>query len=67
MVARYALDRPPKQTYIDILLKVSLAIEITIEIDESALAATLPVQGGRMVVTSICMTPIDFLQKLSVY
>jgi hypothetical protein len=48
MVA-YAHCRPPKQPYIGILLKVAIAIaiEITIAIDESALAATLPVQGGK--------------------
>ena len=39
--------RPPKQPYIDILLKVAIVIEITIALDESALAATLPVQGGK--------------------
>ena len=60
-MARYALGREPKQTYIYILLKVAIVIEvevevevevaivieITIAIDEPTLAAALPVQGGK--------------------
>jgi hypothetical protein len=46
-MARYALDRGSKQTYIHMLLKVAIVIEIIIAIDESTLATTLPVQGGE--------------------
>jgi len=46
-MARYTLDRGSKQTYIDTLLKVSLAMEITIAIDKFTLAANPPVQGGK--------------------
>jgi len=46
-MARYALDRGSKQTYIYIVLKMSIAIGITIAIDESALTITTPVQGGK--------------------